>query len=29
MEGEKPNDAPKFADRLTRILVKAAGQPTA
>jgi molecular chaperone HtpG len=27
MEGEKPSDAPKFADRLTRILVKAAGQP--
>jgi molecular chaperone HtpG len=24
MEGEKPADAPKFADRLTRILVKAA-----
>jgi len=29
MEGEKPSDAPKFADRLTRILVKAAGQPSA
>jgi molecular chaperone HtpG len=29
MEGEKPADAPKFADRLTRILVKAAGQPAA
>jgi molecular chaperone HtpG len=27
MEGEKPSDAPKFADRLTRILVRAAGQP--
>lgn len=29
MEGEKPADAPKFADRLTRILVKAAGQSAA
>jgi molecular chaperone HtpG len=28
MEGEKPSDAPKFADRLTRILVKAAAQPS-
>jgi len=29
MEGEKPADAPKFADRLTRILVKAATRPAA
>jgi len=29
MEGEKPADAPKFADRLTRILVKAAARPAA
>ncbi len=29
MEGEKPADAPKFADRLTRILVKAASPSAA
>jgi molecular chaperone HtpG len=29
MEGEKPADAPKFADRLTRILLKAASPPAA
>ena len=29
MEGEKPADASRFAARLTRILVKAAGQPSA